>query len=115
MRKYVKNSIQNYNKIDDVITGTLYFTSFFVLGVKVQLLTNFSISRGIKLKFGPWVNFEMLILYFMSILPHKMNLMKIKGVLCHFFTNFIRPLFKKCCHGNIEDDTSIKVAVNNDP
>ena len=33
-----------------------------------------------------------------------------------FSTKFIRPLFnKKCCHGNIADDTSIKATVNNDP
>ena len=31
------------------------------------------------MKFGGWVNFEMLISYFMFFLPYKMNLIKIKG------------------------------------
>ena len=35
--------------------------------------------RGIKLKFGGEVNSETPISYFMSILPYKMNLIKIKG------------------------------------
>ena len=32
-----------------------------------------------------------------------------------FFTKFIQPLFnKKCCHGNIVDDRSVKATTNND-
>ena len=63
----------------------------FCFGVKVQLLTNFSIFRRIKLKFGGGVTSETLISYFMSILPYNMNLIKINGV----FIKFIRPLFSK--------------------
>ena len=51
-------------------------TSFFVLGVKVQHLTSFSIFKRIKLKFGREVNSETLIAYLMSILSSKI---KIKG------------------------------------
>ena len=40
-------------------------------------MTNFSSFEGIKLKFGGGVNSERLIPYFMSILPHKINLIKI--------------------------------------
>ena len=54
-------------------------TSFFVFGVKVQLLSNFSIFRRIRLEFGGGVNSETRITYFMSILPHKMKLIKVKG------------------------------------
>ena len=39
--------------------------------VKVQLLTNFSIFKGIKLKFGGGVSSQMLISYFTSVLPSK--------------------------------------------
>ena len=62
-------------------------TSFFVLGVKVKLLINFSIFGGFKLKFGGGVNSETLTSYFMSILPHKINLIKIKGFMS--FSNYI--------------------------
>ena len=103
--KYVTNSTQNHNRIDDVITDPCNYV-ILCFRVKVQLLTNFSIFRGIKRKFGGGVNSETLISYFMSILPHKMNLIKLK-VCMPFFTKFIRPLFSKCCHGNIVDDISI--------
>ena len=69
-------------------------TSFFVLGVKVQLLANFPIFTGIKLKIGGGVNSEALISHFVPILPYKMNLIKIKEFLS-FFTNFMQPLFNK--------------------
>ena len=59
-------------------------TSFFVLGVKVQLLTNFSIFR-----FGGEVNSEKLISYFMLILGTQYEFDKNKGVLCHFLLNFL--------------------------
>ena len=52
-------------------------TSFFVFRVNVQLFANFSIFGGIELKFGGVVNSETLISYFMSILPCRMNLIKI--------------------------------------
>ena len=45
----------------------------------------------------------MLISYFMSILPHKMNLIEIKGFMS-FFTNFTQPPFNNS--GNIVDDIS---------
>ena len=61
-------------------------------GVKVQLLPNFPIFRGIKLKFGGGVNSETLISYFMSILPYKMNLIKIKELMSFFKQN----LFDLC-------------------
>ena len=56
-----------------LITSLLIYYNYVIrcFGVKVQLLTNFSVSTGIKLKFGGGVNSETLILYFMSILPHK--------------------------------------------
>ena len=44
---------------------------FFLFGIKAQLLTNFSVFRGVKVKFGEGVNSETLISYFMSRLPHK--------------------------------------------
>ena len=81
MCKYVTNSNQNHNKIH----WYAVITSFFVLGVKVKLLTNFPTFRRIKLKFGGGVNFDTLISYFMSILPYKMNVMKIKGVYVFFY------------------------------
>ena len=76
-----------------LVTSSLVPCNYVILcfGVKVQLLTNFSIFGGIKLKFGGEVNSETLISYFMSILPHKMNLIKIKGL----YVIFYWPLFNK--------------------
>ena len=63
------------------------------------------------------VNYETLILYFMSILPRKMNFMKIKRFYV-IFTNFTRLFFDesvKRCYGNIVNDILTKADVNNDP
>ena len=68
--KYVTNCLHNHNETVDVIK------SFYVFRVKVQLFTNFSIFIGIKLKFGGGVNSVTLVAYFISVLPHKMNLIK---------------------------------------
>ena len=59
----------------------------FCFGVKVQPFTDFSIFGEIKLKIGGRVNFETLIAYFMSILPYKVNLIKIKGFNAIFLLN----------------------------
>ena len=74
----------------NLMTSSLVPCNYAILcfGVKVLLLTNFSIFRGIKLKFDDGVNSETLISYFMSILPYKMNLIKIKGFMS-FFIKFI--------------------------
>ena len=69
--------------------------AFFVFGIKVQLLTNFSIFREIKLKFNGGVNYKKLISYFMSVLPYKVNLIKIKGFYTFFYQKFIQPLLNK--------------------
>ena len=47
-------------------------------GFKAHLFTDFSKFKGIRLNFGGHggVNYEMLILYFRSILPFKMTLLK---------------------------------------
>ena len=49
--KCFSNCLQNQNEIGGVTTGSQWL-SFFVLGIKVQPLTNFYISTEIKLKFG---------------------------------------------------------------
>ena len=66
------------------VTSPLFASNYVILvfRLKVQLLINFSIFTGIKLKFGGGVNSETLNSLFMSMLPNKMNLMK--GFYCHF-------------------------------
>ena len=91
--------------------------SLFVFKVKVQLSTNFSIRRGIKLKFGGGVNSEtelILILYFMSTLPNKMTLIKIMGFYVIFYKFYSTSVQQKCRHGNIADDILINVSASND-
>ena len=73
-----------------LMTSSLVYL-FFVLGVKLQVLTNFSIFRGIKLKLSVEVNSETLISYFMSVFSIQREFDKTKGVLCRFFTEFILP------------------------
>ena len=51
----------------------------------------------------------------MSILPYKMNFIKIKGFYVIFYYIYSTSVLLKCCHGNIVDDISIKAAENNDP
>ena len=53
------------------------------------------IFKGIKLKLDGGVNSETVISYFMSVFAIQSEFDKNKGVLCHFFTEFIRPLFNK--------------------
>ena len=65
----VKLMISSYHK--EMISAVI--TSFFLFGVKCQLLTIFPIFRVIKLKFGGGVNSETLMSYFMSILPSRMK------------------------------------------
>ena len=69
--------------IIESMTSLLANCNFIILwgggGVKVQLLTKLSIFLGIKLKFGGGGNSETLISCFLSILPYKMNLIKVKG------------------------------------
>ena len=67
---------------------------FFVLAVKVQYLTIFSIFRGIKLKFDRAVNFEMLISYFKPILTNSMSLIK-NEVSVVIVIDFMQRLFNK--------------------
>ena len=70
-----------------LMTSELVRCNYVILcfGVKVQLLSNFSIFRMIELKFGGGVNSETLISYFMLILPYKMNLIKINWYCAMFY------------------------------
>ena len=106
MRRSIMSQILSKTiiKIDERHHRHAVITLLFVLEVKVQLLTNFSSFRGIRLKFGGGVNSEILIPYLMS---YKMNLIKIKGFMS-FFIKFVQPLF-------IYDDMLIKATTNNDP
>ena len=79
--KYVPNCPQNRNRICDITTGS---QSFFVFRVKVQLLNDFSIFRGIELKLSRGVSSEAFVSYFVLFLPNRMNLIKIMGLYCHF-------------------------------
>ena len=52
-------------------TDTFIITSFFVFGVKVHVLIDFSIIRVIELKLGRRVSSQTLVSYFLSILPRR--------------------------------------------
>ena len=69
------------------MTSSLVLCNYVILcfGGQSPALANFSIFRGIKLKFGGGVNFETLISYFMSSLSYKMNLMKIEEAYVIFY------------------------------
>ena len=67
-----------------LLMSSLVCCNYIILcfGAKVQLFFMFG---GIKQKFGRGVNSELLISYFMSILPYKMNFIKINGFNVVFF------------------------------
>ena len=76
------------------MTSSLVHCNYFVycFGGQSPSFDQLFYFRGIKLKFGRGVNSETLIVYFISILPYKLNLgvydKKIKGFMS-FLTEFI--------------------------
>ena len=82
--KYVTNCLPNDNKIDEVTTAPCNYFILCFQGERPTFDQLFYFER-IKLKFGGGVNTETLISYFMSVLPHKMNFIKIKEFYLIFY------------------------------